>query len=79
MILSCLIAKKKLYSEQTVGCDIFQRELINLLSFHFNYTFTVDLPINFIQHVNKPGKFSSNNFSFVIRIINNNKTFYVFV
>lgn len=54
-----------------MGCDIFQRELMNLLSFHFNYNFSVDLPTNFIQHVNKPGKFSSNHFSFIIKINNN--------
>lgn len=56
MALSYLIAKKKFYSEQIAGCDIFQRELINLLSFHFNYQFSTDLPINFIQHIHKPGK-----------------------
>jgi len=55
--MSFLIAKKKLYSEQTVGCDIFQRELINLLSCHFNYIFSIDMPTNFIQHIHKPGKF----------------------
>ncbi|XP_025198722.1 protein PFF0380w-like [Melanaphis sacchari] len=52
--LSYIIAKKKFYSEETVGCDIFQRELINLLSCHFNYTFTTDLPTNLIQHKHKP-------------------------
>lgn len=54
--MSYLIAKKKFYSEQIAGCDIFQRELINLLSFHFNYQFSTDLPVNFIQHIHKPGK-----------------------
>lgn len=53
--LSHLIAKKKFYSEQVTGCDIFQRELINLLSVHFNYSFSTDLPANFIQHIHKPG------------------------
>lgn len=53
--MSCLIAKKKSYSKQTVGCDIFQRELINLLSCHFNYSFSTDLPTNFIEHLHKPG------------------------
>lgn len=56
MALSYLIAKKKFYSEQIAGCDIFQRELINLLSFHFNYQFSTDLPVNFVQHIHKPGK-----------------------
>lgn len=55
MVLSCLIAKKKFYCEQTIGYDIFQRELINLLSFHFNYSFSKDLPTNFMDHSNKPG------------------------
>lgn len=62
--MSYLIAKKKFYAEQTFGCDIFQRELINLLSCHFNYTFSVDLPINFIQHVHKPGMLINYNFIF---------------
>ncbi|XP_060870265.1 protein PFF0380w-like isoform X3 [Metopolophium dirhodum] len=57
--MSFLIAKKKLYSEETVGCDIFQRELINLLSFHFNYTFSIEMPTNFIQHIHKPDFFIS--------------------
>ncbi|KAL4084433.1 hypothetical protein QTP88_028255 [Uroleucon formosanum] len=57
--MSFLIAKKKLYSEETVGCDIFQRELINLLSCHFNYTFSIDMPTNFIQHIHKPDFFVS--------------------
>lgn len=55
MVMSYLIAKKKFYAEQIAGCDIFQRELINLLSFHFNYSFSIDLPVNFIQHIYKPG------------------------
>ncbi|XP_022179926.1 protein PFF0380w-like isoform X4 [Myzus persicae] len=58
-VLSFLIAKKKHYSEETVGCDIFQRELINLLSCHFNYTFSIDMPTNFIQHIHKPDFFVS--------------------
>lgn len=53
--MSYLIAKKKNFSEQTVGPDIFQRELINLLSFHFNYSFDTDIPYNFVQHIHKPG------------------------
>jgi hypothetical protein len=53
--MSYLIAKKKVLSEQTVGRDIFQRELINLLSFHFNYSFNIDMPHNFVQHIHKPG------------------------
>lgn len=56
-VISYLIAKKKFYSEEIAGCDIFQRELINLLSCHFNYTFSTDMPTNFIQHRHKPGKF----------------------
>ncbi|XP_050522887.1 probable serine/threonine-protein kinase DDB_G0282963 isoform X18 [Daktulosphaira vitifoliae] len=58
-VISCIIAKQKLYSEQIAGCDIFQRELINLLSIHFNYSFNTDLPVNFIQHINKPDFFVS--------------------
>uniref|UniRef100_A0A2S2NDR8 Uncharacterized protein n=1 Tax=Schizaphis graminum TaxID=13262 RepID=A0A2S2NDR8_SCHGA len=58
-VLSYLIAKAKFYSEETIGCDIFQRELINLLSCHFNYTFTIDMPTNFIQHKHKPDFFVS--------------------
>lgn len=61
IVMSYLIAKKKLYSEETVGCDIFQRELINLLSCHFNYKFSIDVPTNFIQHIHKPGKLIHNN------------------
>ncbi|XP_060848746.1 MATH and LRR domain-containing protein PFE0570w-like [Rhopalosiphum padi] len=57
--ISYLIAKTKFYSEETIGCDIFQRELINLLSCHFNYTFTIDIPTNFIQHKHKPDFFVS--------------------
>ncbi|XP_050058427.1 uncharacterized protein MAL13P1.304-like isoform X3 [Aphis gossypii] len=58
-VISYLIAKKKFYSEEIAGCDIFQRELINLLSCHFNYTFTTDMPTNFIQHKHKPDFFVS--------------------
>ncbi|XP_050438064.1 putative uncharacterized protein DDB_G0282133 isoform X3 [Adelges cooleyi] len=58
-ILSCLIAKQKFYSEQFIGPDIYQRELINLLSFHFNYSFSTELPVNFMQHINKPDFFVS--------------------
>ncbi|XP_025412008.1 uncharacterized protein LOC112684613 [Sipha flava] len=58
-VMSYLIAKKKVLSEQTVGRDIFQRELINLLSFHFNYSFNIDMPHNFVQHIHKPDFFIS--------------------
>lgn len=58
-----MIAKKKYYSEQIVGgCDIFQRELINLLSVYFNYSFSLELPSNLIHHVHKPGMLTSHNF-----------------
>lgn len=59
--LSYLIAKKKFYAEQTIGYDIFQRELMNLLSCHFNYSFSTDLPIHFIQHIHKTGMFINYN------------------
>lgn len=67
--MSYLIAKKKFYAEQTVGCDIFQRELINLLSCHFNYSFSTDLPINIIQHIHKPGMLTNYNCILIIIII----------
>jgi len=54
--MTYLIARKKFYSKEIFGCDIFQQELINLLSVYFNYSFTLDLPCDFFQYVHKPGK-----------------------
>lgn len=59
--ISHLISKKKFYSEQTASCDIYQQELINLLSVYFNYSFTLDFPSNFIQHKHKNGMIINNN------------------
>lgn len=60
MALTYLIAKKKYYSKKTIGgCDIFQQELINLLSVYFNFSFILDTPSNLIRHVHKPGMLKS--------------------
>lgn len=60
MALSYLIAKRKSYSgkiniDETINYSIYQQELMNLLSIYYNYSFTVDLPINFFQHRYKRG------------------------
>ncbi|VVC30235.1 Hypothetical protein CINCED_3A011875 [Cinara cedri] len=63
MAISYLIAKRKSYSkiniDATVDHNIYQQELINLLSFYYNYSFTVDLPTNLIKHKHKPDFFPS--------------------
>jgi len=56
--ISYLIARKKKYSDKIVKYDIFQRELINLLSFQLNYSFSTELPNNFNQHIYKSGMHS---------------------
>lgn len=60
MAISYLVAKRKSYSgqiniDEIINYSIYQQEMINLLSFYYNYSFTVDLPINFIQYRYKRG------------------------
>lgn len=56
MAISYLIAKRKSYKiNATFDHNIYQQELINLLSFYYNDSFTVDFPIDLIKHRHKPG------------------------